>query len=419
MRRAAWRRRCRRPGSPRRLGASRPASSRKERSRFFALIWSPKGAVALAYAAAVVVMLSGFDPADLARKAGMARLENATGAAVAAARASAVERIGALEEKAYRSFMAFTGRVTGYSRATLANALSLVMRTEQPAPARPPEERRRPGRPDKRRWRAPRRQPRAGRRTEHRVADLRPPLQEKDTMEDTTTTPGPGTAAPLPPPPFVAPVPLPHAPVAIDQKSPGLAGFLSVFPGLGHLYLGLYQRAFAFAGAFCILIFFNSHGRMAVLSGPATAFLWFFAIIDAVRQAKAINSGRLAEGGWAPETADPTGLAEHGGSDVGRDPRRPRLAVADRPLRRHRLVLHGALGRPGRADPARHHPHRRPRAASKRKEHADGVGMPPRSNVGDLPALPVAPSPQSRRVSSAGPGDWGETGDWETAITAA
>ena len=117
-----------------RLGASRPASSRKERSRFFALIWSPKGAVALAYAAAVAVMLSGFDPADLARKAGMARLEHATGAAVAAARASAVERIGALEEKAYRSFMAFTGRVAGYSRATLANALSLVMRTEQPRP---------------------------------------------------------------------------------------------------------------------------------------------------------------------------------------------------------------------------------------------------------------------------------------------
>ena len=58
-------------------------------------------------------------------------------------------------------------------------------------------------------------------------------------------------------------------PAYVDRKSPGLAGFLSIFPGLGHLYLGLYQRAFALRrGAFCILIFFNSHGRMAALSGP-------------------------------------------------------------------------------------------------------------------------------------------------------
>lgn len=117
-----------------RLAASRPASSRRRRSGFFALLWSPKGAIALAYAAAVAVMLSGFDPADLARKAGMARLEDATGAAVAAARAGAVERIGALEEKAYRSFVAFRGRVAGYGRATLVNALALVMRREQPRP---------------------------------------------------------------------------------------------------------------------------------------------------------------------------------------------------------------------------------------------------------------------------------------------
>jgi hypothetical protein len=105
---------------------------------------------------------------------------------------------------------------------------------------------------------------------------------------------------PVPPPPSAGPpaTPLP----AYDRKSPGLAGVLSMFPGLGHLYLGLYQRAFAFAGAFCILIFFNTHGhRLTVLSGPATFFLWVFAIIDAVRQARAINQGRLKEGGWAPE----------------------------------------------------------------------------------------------------------------------
>src|SRR5216683_1718594 len=122
----------------------------------------------------------------------------------------------------------------------------------------------------------------------------------------------PATPPPPPPPPVnpapqyapAAPPVMPVTvapPVIVERKSPGLAGFLSIFPGLGHLYLGLYQRAFAFAGAFCILIFFNSHGRMAVLSGPATAFLWFFAIIDAVRQAKAINRGFVSESGFATE----------------------------------------------------------------------------------------------------------------------
>jgi hypothetical protein len=119
----------------------------------------------------------------------------------------------------------------------------------------------------------------------------------------------PNTPATPPPPPPLSPAPQPPPvmpaalvqPVIVERKSPGLAGFLSFFPGLGHLYLGLYQRAFAFAGAFCVLIFFNSHGRIAVLSGPATAFLWFFGIIDAVRQAKAINQGFVSESGFAPQ----------------------------------------------------------------------------------------------------------------------
>jgi len=117
-----------------------------------------------------------------------------------------------------------------------------------------------------------------------------------------------GAPAPPPAPPAAGTIPPPMAAtttatgpvVVLEKKSPGLAGVLSMFPGLGHLYLGLYQRAFAFAGVFCLLIFFNAHGRMAPLSGPATAFVWFFAIIDAVRQAKAINSGYVDAGGLAP-----------------------------------------------------------------------------------------------------------------------
>jgi hypothetical protein len=85
-----------------------------------------------------------------------------------------------------------------------------------------------------------------------------------------------------------------------ETKSPALAGLLSMFPGLGHLYLGLYQRAFAFAGAFIVSISFSAHGRAETFFGPMIAFVWFFAIIDAVRQAKAINRGYVAAGGYAP-----------------------------------------------------------------------------------------------------------------------
>jgi len=103
------------------------------------------------------------------------------------------------------------------------------------------------------------------------------------------------TAAPPPPAPM-APVP-----VIVERKSPGLAGFLSVFPGLGHVYLGLYQRAFAIGGAFILGISMTSHGNAGEFFGPLIAFVWFFAIIDAVRQAKAINRGQLAESGFAGE----------------------------------------------------------------------------------------------------------------------
>lgn len=122
-----------------RLLAGRPASSRKRRADFLALILSPRGAIGLAYASAVVVMLTGFNPADFARKAGMARLEDATGAAVAAARSGAVERIGTLEERAYRTLEAWKGRLAGYGRATLVNVLALVMRTQATDAKRPPD----------------------------------------------------------------------------------------------------------------------------------------------------------------------------------------------------------------------------------------------------------------------------------------
>lgn len=116
----------------------------------------------------------------------------------------------------------------------------------------------------------------------------------EQTPYEAQTKPPPAPLAPAPPsvaPPIVVPV--------VEKKSPGLAGLLSIFPGVGHLYLGLYSRALAFAGAF-VLCIWMAH-RAGEFFGPLVAFVWFFGIIDAVRQAKAINVGQVAEGGFAPE----------------------------------------------------------------------------------------------------------------------
>lgn len=114
-------------------------------------------------------------------------------------------------------------------------------------------------------------------------------------------------ASPPPPLPLATEPAMPRTiPVVIEKKSPGLAGILSgIFPGLGHLYLGLYQRSFKVAAAFvgCIWIvstgFMNGH--LTPIFGMGIAFIWFFGIIDSVRQAKAINSGYVEAGGLASE----------------------------------------------------------------------------------------------------------------------
>ena len=122
-----------------------------------------------------------------------------------------------------------------------------------------------------------------------------------ETYNSPPATPPPGAPASATVPPAPAPS-VPGAapyPVYMERKSPALAGFLSVFPGLGHLYLGLYPRAFAVGGAFVLGIMMTSHGGPGEFFGPVVAFIWFFGVIDAVRQAKAINRGELAEAGFA------------------------------------------------------------------------------------------------------------------------
>ncbi len=137
-----------------------------------------------------------------------------------------------------------------------------------------------------------------------------------DTFNPPPATPPPGAPVSAAVPPSAAPGAVPY-PVIIERKSPALAGFLSVFPGLGHLYLGLYPRAFAVGGAFILGIMMTSHGRAGEFFGPLIAFVWFFAIIDAVRQAKAINRGELAEAGLAGQAQLKRAAAGTGGLTWG------------------------------------------------------------------------------------------------------
>jgi hypothetical protein len=99
---------------------------------------------------------------------------------------------------------------------------------------------------------------------------------------------------PAGPPAHVEPAPVPPAPAspaAPFRRSPGLALVFSFFPGLGHLYLGLYQRAFAIFLCFALAIWFSEHSHLGIL----VAFVWFFAVIDAYRQAQCINLGLCPE----------------------------------------------------------------------------------------------------------------------------
>jgi len=89
-------------------------------------------------------------------------------------------------------------------------------------------------------------------------------------------------AEPEPPPAFVP------QPVASAVPSP--AALLSLFPGVGHIYNGLYMRGITFFLVIACLIGITADGRHP-LFGLAIAFFWLFNVIDAYRQAALINYG--------------------------------------------------------------------------------------------------------------------------------
>jgi hypothetical protein len=89
------------------------------------------------------------------------------------------------------------------------------------------------------------------------------------------------------------------APIAAPPPKSGfLAGLFSImFPGLGHLYAGAYQRGMRFGGLAVALIVILSTGqahtieRFAPLFGLSLFFVWAFALFDAIRVAHEINAG--------------------------------------------------------------------------------------------------------------------------------
>ncbi len=115
-------------------------------------------------------------------------------------------------------------------------------------------------------------------------------------MSDTNSTPQP------PPPAYPGSAPPPPPPVAFGPasarptlpagaKNPGAAGVLGIIPGLGHLYLGLTQRAAILFGIWVLLISLASHSHShAPFPGILIPFWMIYSIIDAVQQPRAITA---------------------------------------------------------------------------------------------------------------------------------
>ena len=116
--------------------------------------------------------------------------------------------------------------------------------------------------------------------------------------ENTSTPPPPPTASPVPPVAYVPPAPAaPPRPATPPGKNPAAAGLLSFFPGLGHVYLGLYKRGVIFFAILVMLIAIADRPNTGPL-GMLIPFWWIFVLIDTVRQARAINATGMPEPGF-------------------------------------------------------------------------------------------------------------------------
>jgi hypothetical protein len=71
-----------------------------------------------------------------------------------------------------------------------------------------------------------------------------------------------------------------------------VAGFFSLFPGMGNVYNGLYLRGIIFFTVIaCLLALGSEEGGEHSVLGFVIAFVWIFNVLDAYRQAWLINYG--------------------------------------------------------------------------------------------------------------------------------
>jgi len=98
-------------------------------------------------------------------------------------------------------------------------------------------------------------------------------------------SPAPATV----PPPQIGPGSAMGTPYVRLPKSPGLAAFLSLFPGLGQVYNGQIARAFVFFFAFVGSIYLTATGHEFPFAF-VIPFVYLFNIIDAWKGATALNA---------------------------------------------------------------------------------------------------------------------------------
>ncbi|MDX1644277.1 MAG: hypothetical protein R3244_07975 [Thermoanaerobaculia bacterium] len=123
---------------------------------------------------------------------------------------------------------------------------------------------------------------------------------------NTVENPTPSVASPPPPPAAEG--------RARDGKNPILAAVLSLFPGIGNIYNGLYLRGLAFF-LICTACVILVAERPGPLFGLAIPFFWIFNIVDAYRQAALINAGYAQDLGI--DEPPKIGKAGQGGLLVG------------------------------------------------------------------------------------------------------
>lgn len=128
--------------------------------------------------------------------------------------------------------------------------------------------------------------------TEPMTTDPEAPYED---MAEAEHAPEPAESPPPPPTRPPAPARTERRPIA--EKTPLLAAMLSVIPGLGNIYNGLYTRGITFAvlwtSLFALSIDAGSSGREESLGFliPSMVFFWIFNLFDAYRQATLINLG--------------------------------------------------------------------------------------------------------------------------------